>query len=69
MLLKIRTLPPKPPLRQRLRKHALIKQLKQIPIPRAALRLEVPKDPALRLSLVRIELHLDVATDIVLPLL
>ena len=52
-----------------MRKHTSIQQLKEIPIARAALSLEVPKDPTHGVRLVRVELHFNVAPDVVLPFL
>jgi hypothetical protein len=58
-----------PPFRQRLREHAVVQQLKHIPLARTTLSLEVPEDPPARLGLVRIQLHFDIAANLVLPVL
>jgi hypothetical protein len=59
----------KAPIRQRLRKHAIVQQLKHIPLASTALSFEVPEDPATCLGLVRIQLDFDVAANLVLPVL
>jgi hypothetical protein len=58
-----------PPIRQRLREHAVVQQLKHIPLARTALSLEIPEDPPARLGFVRIQLHFDIAANLVLPVL
>ena len=66
---KVITSPLKPPTLQRLRENAPINQLRQIPLTRAALSLEVPEDPSFGLGFIRIELDFDIATYAVLPVL
>jgi hypothetical protein len=58
-----------PPIRQRLRENTVVQQLEHVPLASTALSLEVPKDPAARLGLVRVKLYLNVATNLVLPVL
>jgi hypothetical protein len=58
-----------PPIRQRLREHTVVQQLEHVPLAGTAFSLEVPKDPAARLGLVRVKLYLDVATNLILPVL
>lgn len=67
--LKVLTSLSKLPIRKRLRKDSTIQQLEQIPLARTTLSLEVPKDPALCFRLIRVQLHLNVAPDTVLPFL
>jgi len=66
---KVVTSPLKPPTLQRLRKNAPINQLKRIPLARASLSFEVPKDPSIGLGFIRIELNFDIAPYAVLPVL
>lgn len=58
---------PKPPLPNRLRKHPLLHQLEKVPLTRTALSLEIPKHPAKRVRLERIQLRLNVPAHAVPP--
>jgi hypothetical protein len=54
---------------QRLRKDTAVQQLKQIPLSCTTLSLEIPEDPTPCPGFIRIELNLNIATHIILPVL
>lgn len=64
---KVRTEPSELPIGNRLREYAVFQHLEQIPLPGAALGLEVPEDPALGLRLESIQLCLNVLAHFVFP--
>ena len=55
------------PISQRLRKHSIVQQLKQVPLSCASLGLEIPEHPALSLHLEGIQLRLDILANLAFP--